>query len=127
MKMKFSRSAVSVFVFGVYLVLIGGIFILIPNTLLSLVNLPTTQEVWIRLAGMLLVILAFYYLMAAITETKIFFTWTIYTRMGSVVVLLGFVLTDLISPIALLFWLGDLAGALWTWSALRRERLSSKT
>lgn len=127
MKMKFSRSAVSVFVFGIYLVLIGGVFILIPNTLLSLVNLPTTQEVWIRLAGMLLVILAFYYLMAARTETKAFFEWTIYARMGSVVILLGFVLTGLISPIALLFWLGDLAGALWTWSALRKERLSGET
>ena len=119
---KLSRSGISIFVFGLYLVFIGAIFILVPNTLLTLVNLPPTQEVWIRLAGMLLLILAFYYLMAARTETKAFYEWTIYARLGSVVFLLGFVLTGLISSLALLFWLGDLAGALWTLFALRKEK-----
>ncbi len=114
-----SRAALSIFIFGFYLAILGGIFILAPNVLLSLVYLPTTQEVWIRLVGFLLLVLSFYYLMAGRTDTSAFFQWTIYTRLAAIFYLVGFVVFDLISPIALIFWLGDLAGALWTWFALR--------
>lgn len=116
-----SRAALSIFVFGLYLVILGGIFILAPNVLLSLVSLPTTQEIWIRLVGFLLLVLSFYYIMAGRTNTRAFFQWTLYTRLIAIFFLVGFVVSDLISPLALLFWLGDLAGALWTWRALRLD------
>lgn len=116
-----SRAATSILVFGLYLVLLGAIFLLVPNALLSLVYLPPAQEVWIRLVGMLLVIMAFYYIMAARTETRAFFRWTLFTRLGAVVPVTAGVVSGLLTPIALLFWLGDLLGAIWTWTALRTE------
>ena len=121
-----SRSATSIFVFGLYLIVLGLIFVFLPNTLLSLFRLPTTDEVWIRLVGMLLLILAFYYMMAGLTGTKNFFYWTMYTRLSAIVFLLGFVAGGFITPVALLFWLGDLAGAVWTWTALRSESNNEK-
>ncbi len=48
-----SASAKSVFYFGLYIALLGVLLIFFPNTLLGLVNVPPTDEVWIRLAGML--------------------------------------------------------------------------
>jgi hypothetical protein len=116
-----SRAAASILVFGLYLVILGTVFVLAPNALLSLVNLPPTQEVWIRLVGMLLLIMAFYYVMAARTETRAFFRWTLYTRLGAVVPVTACVVSGMITPIALLFWLGDLLGAIWTWTALHIE------
>jgi hypothetical protein len=56
-----SRAGTSIFLFGIYLVILGLIFSLVTNTLLSIINLPDSQEVWIRLVGMLLLIMAFYY------------------------------------------------------------------
>lgn len=116
-----SRAGTSIFVFGIYLVILGLIFTLAPNTLLSIVNLPSSQEVWIRLVGMLLLFMAFYYLMAGRTETRNFYHWTLYTRLGSVLFLVGFFIAGWVSPVAFLFWLGDLAGAAWTLAALRLD------
>lgn len=116
-----SRSGTSIFVFGVYLAILGVIFTLFPNHLLIVLNLPLTGDGWIRLVGMLLIIMAFYYLMAGVTETINFYRWTLYTRLGAVIFLVGFIVSDLISPLALLFWAGDLAGAAWTWAALRLD------
>lgn len=124
-----SRAGTSIFLFGIYLVILGLIFTLVPNTLLRIINLPDSQEVWIRLVGMLLLIMAFYYLMAGRTEARSFYHWTLYTRLGSVFFLVGFVTAGWVSPIAFIFWLADLAGAAWTWSALRQDRnhLSSQS
>lgn len=68
-----SNPARSVFVFAIYLVFLGGTLLLIPNALLNLFAYPTTSEVWIRVAGMLLIMLAFYYIQAARSEMISFF------------------------------------------------------
>ena len=116
-----SRASLSIFVFGIYLVILGSVFILAPNSLLALAGLPATQEVWVHLVGFLLLVLSVYYLLAAKQNVKPFFTWTLYTRFGAIFFLLGFVAFGLIGPVALLFWLGALAGALWTYWALGKE------
>jgi len=116
-----SRSALSVFVFGIYVAVLGLLLIADPNPLLALVGIAPTDEVWIRLAGMLLLILGFFYVQAGRADLVPFFRWTLVTRLGAAVFVTGFVLAGWIGPVIILFWLGDLAGALWTWSALRRE------
>ena len=116
-----SNSAKSVFFFGLYVALLGFLLIFFPNPLLRLVNVPATQEVWIYLAGMLLIFVGFFYAMAGRTNFVPFFRWTLVTRGIAVVFLIGFVLAGWVSPVILLFWLGDLAGALWTFFALRKE------
>ncbi len=68
-----SNEAKSVFVFAIYLLLLGVTLLVIPNALLSLFAYPTTDEIWIRVAGMLLVMIAFYYIQAARNELTAFF------------------------------------------------------
>ena len=118
---KMSRSGVSIFVFGLYLVSLGAVLILAPNLIQSLAGISTEADIWIRLAGMLMMIMASYYILAAKNGIKVFYRWTLFTRLGAVLFLIGFVLADLVGPIVFLFWLGDLAGVIWTWRALRVE------
>ena len=116
-----SNSAKTVFIFGCYLILLGLTLLLVPNLLLGLFRFLPTTEVWIRVVGMLVLFLAVYYLVAAQAEIWLFMLWSTRLR-GSVIFFFGaFVLAGLAPPVLLLFGAVDLAGALWTWSALRKE------
>lgn len=116
-----SKSAKSVQFFGIYLIGLGILLILVPNVILAFAAMPPTGEVWIRLAGMLVLILGSFYVMAGRNELTPFFRWTLVTRLSALFILSGFILSGLASPFMLLFWLPDLAGALWTYQALRSE------
>lgn len=120
-----SRSARSVFVFGVYMVVPGIALLVIPNVLLSLFGIAATSEVWIRIVGVLVVLLAFYYIQAAREELTDFFRLTVYTRASIVVFFVAFVLLGLAEPILALSGVVDLLGAIWTQLALRSSSIES--
>jgi len=116
-----SKSAKSLFVFGIYLVFLGTTLIIVPNVFLSIFGIPTTTEVWIRIMGMLLVILSYYDIRSARNELTLFFRWSVHVRLPIVVVFLVFVLLHLAPPILILFGFIDFVFALWTAWALRVE------
>ena len=118
-----SNSARSVFVFGLYLAVLGIVLLVAPNFLLGMFFLPSTTEVWIRVVGMLVLLLAFYYTQAARKEMTDFFQWTVYVRSSVIVFFAAFVLLGFSSPPLILCGVVDLLGAIWTGLALR----SSKT
>ena len=72
-----SKSAISVFVFGLYLLVVGSVLILVPNLLLSLFAIPETSEVWIRVVGVVAAVLGYYYVQAARNELTAFFRATV--------------------------------------------------
>ena len=117
-----SKGARSVFVFSLYMFVLGIILIVIPNFLLALFSLPKTNEVWIRVVGMLVLILGFYYFQASRSEIRIFFQWTVYVRIAVLIFFIAFVLLDFAPPILILFGFVDAAAALWTQLSLRSER-----
>lgn len=113
------NPSLSLTVFGVYLLAVGAGFIFIPNLILPLLGLATTTEVWVRVVGLVAWILAMYFLYLARPDERRFMRATVYARVIfftgiSVLVLAGFG-----SPILIAFGLIDLAGATWTWYALR--------
>jgi hypothetical protein len=116
-----TASARSVFVFGIYLTGIGSGLLLIPNLVLPLLGFPPSDEVWSRVAGLLAVLIAFYYLQAARTELRPFFQWTVYARIAAFIGLTAFAIANLASPIIALLGVIDLATALWTHWTLRQE------
>ena len=117
-----SAGARSLFVFAIYVALLGATLLVAPNALLALFAYPTTGEVWIRVLGMLMVLLAFYYVQAARKELTGFFQWTVYTRGSVILFLIAFVVLGYARPILILFGVVDLAGALWTAATLRSSR-----
>ncbi len=114
-----SKAAKSVFVFGIYMVVIGLGFLVIPNTPLGLFGFPATSEPWIRVVGMLCLVLAFYYIQAARHELRPFFGWTVYARTGVLVCFIVMVALGLAKPMLIAFGVVDLIGAIWTGVALR--------
>jgi hypothetical protein len=43
-----SKSSLSVFVFGLYLAVLGIVLVVAPNFLLGMFFMPSSTEVWIR-------------------------------------------------------------------------------
>ena len=116
-----SRAAKSLFVFGIYLCGLGLILLLVPNLILQAFGVPPTNEVWIRINGMFVLCLSFYYVQAARNELAIFIRWTVWTRVAVIFYFAAFVLLVSAPKALLLFGLIDLLSALWTWLALRKD------
>lgn len=116
-----TRSARTVFVFGIYLAVLGIGLLVAPGPVLAPFGLPAPQEVWVRVGGMVIAFLGAYYMLAAKHGLRAFLAWTVATRASVIVVFAVLVATGLGPTVLLLFGVVDLAGALWTWAALRRE------
>jgi hypothetical protein len=116
-----TRSARTVFVFGIYLAVLGIGLLVAPGPVLAPFGLPTPQEVWVRVGGMVIAFLGVYYVLAAKHGLRAFLAWTVATRAGVIVVFAVLVASGQGPAALLLFGVVDLAGALWTWAALRRD------
>ena len=118
-----SKAALSMFVFGIYVILLGVILMVIPNALLAIFGLPATTEVWIRVVGMLVFLIGYYYIRASRNEKEMisFYRWTVHARSSVIVFFIIFVAFGFIKPILILFGFVDLLAAIWTWKALCTE------
>ena len=114
-----SKAARSVFLFSIYLMGIGAVLILTPNFLLGLLALPPTDEVWIRIVGMLAFILGFYYFKAAKNDIRPFFRWTVYGRLAALLMFGLLALGGFGPPVLILFGVVDGLAAYWTHRCLK--------
>jgi len=114
-----SRVAISSMVWGVYLIVAGLGFLLLPNVVLPLFGFSTTTEVWIRVVGLLVAILGAYYVYCARNNVVPFFRITVPGRIAFAVGIVGLVTLGLSGPSLLIFGVLDFAGAMWTWLSLR--------
>jgi hypothetical protein len=117
-----SKAATTVYFFSIYLFVLGIVLVVVPNALLSLFGIPETGEVWVRVVGMLLLIIGFYYLTAARHELVPLMWATVVGRCAVLLFLTAFVLARLAPPVLILFGVIDLAAAIWTGLALRSRR-----
>ena len=115
------QAAKSLFVFGIYLCGLGLILLLVPNLILQVFGVPPTNEVWIRINGMFVLCLSFYYVQVARNELTNFIRWTVWTRIAVILFLAAFVLFVSAPKALLLFGLIDLLSAIWTWFALKEN------
>jgi hypothetical protein len=120
-----TQVARSVYAFGVYLGFLGGVLIATPNTLLSVVRLPTTTEPWIHVLGVAVLGMGLLFLASARAEQTAFFRATIGARLFAFASLVALVLVNIAPPLVGAFGLADLAGALWTFAALRRSAVAA--
>jgi hypothetical protein len=116
-----SAAAKSVFYFGLYLYLVGLTLLIAPNFLLSLTQMPATQEVWIRVVGILTIAIAFYYQQAGSKNIVAFFPLTVVVRIFVFLSFIGFVLLNFASPMLIGFGVVDFIGAIWTWQSLKKK------
>lgn len=119
-----SRAATSILVFGLYLAAVGAILLVVPNVLLVLLGFPPTGEVWIRVAGVLVLFLAYYFIQSARRGTVDFWRWTTHVRFSLIFIFTGLVLLGLARPPLILLGVADFLGAIWTTLALRADSAS---
>ena len=106
-----TRVARSIFVFGLYVAILGLLLAMVPALVLEPFGFATPREPWVRVLSVVAFILGFYYVQAARQEVMPFFRWTIW---GRGIVLIGFsllVATGQAAPALILFGLIDAAGA----------------
>jgi hypothetical protein len=116
------KSAVSVFVWGIYAVLSGLTFLLVPNLPLTLLGLGESQEVYPRVLGVAITMLGYFYLRASRQGSMTpFYAWSVHARLGLAGAIIVLVIMDLAKPAMLGFAVIELAGSLWTAFALRAE------
>lgn len=120
-----SKSAFSLFVFSLYMFVLGMVLIVVPNLMLSLFSVAETQEVWIRVVGMLILIIGFLDFMASRNELIIYIRWTVYGRLAVLLFLILFVIFGFAPPVLILFGVIDALAAVWTAVSLRSDVVSS--
>lgn len=114
-----NRAAMSVLVWGVYLIFAGLGFLLMPNFVLPLFGFATTTEAWVRVVGLLAAILGMYYFYCAQWNVVPFFRLTVAGRLAFMAGSIGLVVLGISSPGLLIIGGLDTIGAIWTWLSLR--------
>jgi hypothetical protein len=116
-----SKSAKTVLFFSYYLFVVGLELTFIPNVFTKTAQLPETHEPYIRVVGILAIILGVYYYQSAKHDLTPFLKTTILGRsmyfLGSV----GLVVSQIAPPVFIAFGVVDLLGAVWTWRVLKSE------
>lgn len=108
----------SMVVWSIYVYVLGAVLLLIPNVLLSLFGIAETDEVWIRIVGMTVMIFGVLYTGAVRADAIEVYWASVFARAFAVIVLVVLAFTT--GPWQLvLFAALDAVGAAWTWTALR--------
>ena len=108
-------------VFGTYVLVSAAGLILIPNLWLAPLGLPPTQEIWVRVLGLVVGVLGYYYWASALVNARSFFVASVYGRSIFCAGCIGLVLLASAPWQLIIFGSIDLAGAIWTRAALRNE------
>lgn len=116
-----SKSAFSLRVFSIYMFALGSVLVAAPNLLLSFFGVPETHEVWIRVVGVLVLIIGYFDFMASRNELLAYFHWSVPARLSVPVFFVAFVALGFAPPILILFGAIDAVAAIWTAACLRAD------
>jgi hypothetical protein len=120
-----TAAARSMFVYSIYTYGLGLALLLVPNIPLPLFGLPEAHEVWIRVAGMTVIFLSTFFLIAARNEYRAIFSASVWTRFAVVGFFAAFAALGYTSWNILLFTPLDVLFAIWTWTSLRKSPATS--
>jgi hypothetical protein len=116
-----NSAAKSVYYFGFYLLILSAALTVFPNLLLSTFMLPETNEVWIRVVGVLVFNIGILYVVMAPTNHNLFLTVTVYLRASILVWFIAFVVIGWAPTMLIMFGVVDFAAAIWTYLELKKK------
>lgn len=119
-----SKAAFSLRVFSIYLFALGSVLVAAPNLMLSFFGIPETHEVWIRVVGVLVLVIGYVDFMASRNELSALFHWSVAARLAVLVFFVSFVALGFAPPILVLFGAIDAAAAIWTAVCLRADGMA---
>jgi hypothetical protein len=115
-----SPAAKSLFVFGIYAVAAGAGLLLVPGLVLGTLGFPPPQDGWVRVVGVLAIVVGAYHIVGARNGLLSYIRATVWGRLGFAVLLGSLVVASIMPRSLLLFAAIDLAGAVWTALVLRQ-------
>ena len=104
-----------------YVIFSGLQLLFIPNFLLKTFGLEPTSEIWIRVLGMLVLALSFYYYAMYKNGGKEVIRATVQGRLLFCAGLTMFVILGMAKPVLIIFAVIETGLALWTLSEIRKE------
>ncbi len=113
-------AAKSVQYFGVYLFIEGILILIVPKLFLSFFLLEA-QDVWVRITGLCLVILGYFYFHMGKSNVRPFLVLSTHTRSFQMIVLAIFVTLGWIGPMILIAGGLEFLSGVWTFFELRKE------
>lgn len=113
-------AALSIKVFGAYVVLNGVGLLVAPSLTLAPLGVAAPTEVWVRVLGALAIVLGYYYWSCATAGAVAFFHATVRGRPLFAVLCVALIFGFEAPMQLLIFAAVDLAGAAWTWHGLRK-------
>jgi uncharacterized membrane protein len=117
-----NRVDKSIFIFGLYSLVMGIALLFMPNFILPLVGIPTTNEAWVYLLGFVLICSSYYYLRSSLNSNRAFAEYTTQTRFLAPLVVSFLIITKKADWHFLAFGIVDSLGGLWTWIELKKQK-----
>ncbi len=106
--------------FSYYLFVLAAVLMFVPNMMLSVFQIAETNEVWIRVVGVLVACIAVYYHEMSKLNSLPFLRLTVGVRIFVFAAFTGLWLAG-VGPVQLiLFGVVDALAAFWTWNNLRQ-------
>ncbi len=105
----------------IYVILSGLPLVLFPNPLLKLLGFEPTQEVWIRILGLLLLVLSVYYQRLSKFGNDQTVLATVFGRVIFCVGVVAFVVLGIGKPMLLAFAAAEAIFATWTWQEVHKK------
>ena len=109
-----NAPTISIYLWGIYVMLIGVFLFFIPHKTLSLFGHEKPKDHWIRVVGIIAFSLGFFYLNSAQNEVYSFYWASIYARIAGLIGFSGLVVFKMAKPKIILFGIIDAIGASWT-------------
>ena len=116
-----TKSAKSLFYFGMYVLLTGITICLVPDKFISILKLPDIPMPWARLIGLLVIIIGCYDILNGKNNVKPLIKVSIYLRIFFFIGILLLFTTGQMPKEILPIGVIDLLGAIWTFLSINSE------
>ncbi|MDX6443984.1 MAG: hypothetical protein QOH71_1058 [Blastocatellia bacterium] len=121
-----SSAGKSSLVYGIYALVLGGVFLVKPYSILGDYGMPRGCEPWIRILGMFIFVLGEYYVGAARRDLIEYFELSVFGRYSVTVFMTIFVSLGFVPKVFIVMGIIDMFAATWTLIALRSDRRSAR-
>ncbi len=109
-----NSTTLSVFVWGIYVILSGFMLLVFPRATLSLFGHEAPKDHWVRVVGILALSLGYFYIVAAQNELESLYWASLFARFAGFLGFAALVVFKKAKPKIILFGIIDVLGALWT-------------
>ncbi len=113
----------TIYWFSLYPLGAGLTMILVPQLPLQLFGFPVEGLDWIRMLGVVTMVVGYYYWRLGRDEVLQFCRYSAQMRLSIPAVFVAMVLAFDMNPIYIALTAGDVLGGLWTWHALRQQQI----